>query len=189
MSLEEASRRIIVRSRLKTFIQSYSCFHAPVNHAHKLESPNVEATLRVGEAIGRLAPAGLLVALNGELGSGKTHLVKGIARGLGIPNWQSVNSPTFTLLQTHRGGRLPLHHMDFYRLTGTREPPPELDDALGDNAALKAVEWTECFPDVVANASAALEIACEHVGENMRRLTLHAGGWDATGLWKEIAAL
>src|SRR4051812_28224744 len=75
-------------------------------------------TEALGEDWGRSAQTGLVIALSGDLGSGKTQLVKGIARGLGVS--ARVHSPTFTLVNVYSGGRHPLFHLDLYRLE-TRE--------------------------------------------------------------------
>ena len=78
-------------------------------------SRSAEDTLAVGDAIGRAARPGLVVALQGDLGAGKTVLAKGVARGLGVARWRYVSSPTFTLHNVYRG-RLALHHLDLYRM-------------------------------------------------------------------------
>lgn len=75
-------------------------------------------TQSLGEGWGRAAKSGLVIGLSGDLGAGKTQLVKGIARGLGIP--EQVHSPTFSLVNIYTGGRLTLFHLDLYRLE-TRE--------------------------------------------------------------------
>ncbi len=80
-------------------------------------SRSAEDTLAVGEAVGRAARPGLVVALQGDLGAGKTVLTKGVARGLGVARWRYVSSPTFTLHNVYRG-RLVLHHVDLYRMGG-----------------------------------------------------------------------
>jgi tRNA threonylcarbamoyladenosine biosynthesis protein TsaE len=88
---------------------------------------------------------GAVVALTGDLGSGKTEFVKGLVAGLGSP--AQVTSPTFTLIHEYRGGRLPLFHMDFYRLTTEQEL--ELigfDDYLAE-PGICAIEWANRFPD------------------------------------------
>src|SRR5450755_1141845 len=77
-------------------------------------------TVSLGESWGRAANSGLVIALSGDLGAGKTQLVKGIARGLGISS--RVHSPTFTLVNVYSGGRLTLFHLDLYRL----ETPAQL---------------------------------------------------------------
>jgi tRNA threonylcarbamoyladenosine biosynthesis protein TsaE len=91
-------------------------------------------TLRVGD----------VVALDGELGAGKTHFVKGIAAGLGCDG--DVTSPTFTLVHEYIGGRLPLFHFDFYRLESEDETLRiGLDDYLGAGGAV-VIEWAGKFP-------------------------------------------
>ena len=82
--------------------------------------PNLPATRALGEALGRMAKPGLVVALVGELGAGKTSLVQGLAKGLDVPDPGQVTSPTSTLLKEHHG-RLPLLHPDGFRLKSTSE--------------------------------------------------------------------
>src|SRR3954454_1801758 len=79
-------------------------------------SHSPEETVALGEKWGRAAQAGWVLGLSGDLGAGKTQLVKGIARGLGTP--ARVHSPTYALLNEYGGGRLPLIHIDLYRLNG-----------------------------------------------------------------------
>src|ERR1041384_4353868 len=79
-----------------------------------LISHSPEETLAIGEKWGREAQPGWIIGLSGDLGAGKTQLVKGIARGLGSP--ARLHSPTFALLNEYDGGRLPLFHLDLYRL-------------------------------------------------------------------------
>lgn len=101
--------------------------------------------------LGRLAATelrgGEVFALVGELGSGKTHFVKGLAAGLGYRD--EVTSPTFTLVHEHLGGRFPLYHFDFYRLA-TAEETLRLgfDDYLEGNGIL-AIEWADKFPGLL----------------------------------------
>src|SRR5436190_22306784 len=84
-----------------------------------LISKSPEQTLALGEEWGRQAQRGWVIGLSGDLGAGKTELVKGIARGLGSPG--RVHSPTFALLNEYSGGRLPLFHIDLYRLNNREE--------------------------------------------------------------------
>src|SRR5580698_7176313 len=79
---------------------------------HISHSP--EETQALGEAWGRAAASGLVIGLTGDLGAGKTQLAKGIARGLGVTD--RIHSPTFTLVNQYESGRLPLFHIDLYRL-------------------------------------------------------------------------
>ncbi len=87
--------------------------------SQQLDTNSLEETLRFGEQLGRKLQRGDVVALFGDLGAGKTALVKGIARGLGIT--QEVTSPTFTLVHEYTGGRLPLFHIDLYRLNSPEQ--------------------------------------------------------------------
>jgi tRNA threonylcarbamoyladenosine biosynthesis protein TsaE len=104
-------------------------------------SHSPEETQSLGESWGRSIPRGLVIALCGDLGAGKTQLVKGLARGLGIT--ARVQSPTFALVNTYPGGRLALFHLDLYRLE-----TPQLILAAGLEEYLhpdgiSVIEWAE----------------------------------------------
>jgi len=106
-------------------------------------SAAVEATERLGEAVGAAAEAGDTIALVGDLGAGKTAFVRGLARGLGIAEG-AVASPTFTMVAEHQG-RLPLYHVDLYRLS------PEGADLLSlreyvYGEGVTAIEWGDRLP-------------------------------------------
>ena len=98
-------------------------------------------TEALGEAWGRAAASGLIIALSGDLGAGKTQLVKGLARGLGFSG--RVHSPTFTLVNIYSGGRLTLFHLDLYRLE-TREQilSAGFEEYLNPNG-VAVIEWAE----------------------------------------------
>jgi tRNA threonylcarbamoyladenosine biosynthesis protein TsaE len=108
-------------------------------------------TSAIGRDLAGSLSAGAVVLLSGDLGAGKTAFVRGLAEGLGIDPG-AVSSPTFTLIQEYRGGRLPLHHVDLYRLQ-----PIEVDDLGLDELTLEggvtAIEWPDRlprgFPDAV----------------------------------------
>jgi tRNA threonylcarbamoyladenosine biosynthesis protein TsaE len=101
-------------------------------------------TIAVGRQLGKGLDAGAVVLLSGDLGSGKTAFVRGLAEGLGIDSTQ-VTSPTFTLIQEYHGGRLPLYHADLYRLT-----PREVEDIgleeLANGGGVTAIEWPDRLP-------------------------------------------
>lgn len=98
-------------------------------------------TQSLGEAWGRAAQSGLVIALSGELGAGKTQLVKGLARGLGIN--ARVQSPTFALVNVYPGGRLALFHLDLYRLDRHEQiVAAGLEDYLRPDG-VTVIEWAE----------------------------------------------
>ncbi len=131
-------------------------------------------TAGLGEAWGRAAETGLVLGLSGDLGAGKTQLVKGLARGLGIST--RVHSPTFTLVNIYSGGRLPLFHLDLYRLE-TREQilSAGLEEYLRP-AGVTVIEWAERWVDEgqKIGAGAALSafrwVQIETVSETERRI-------------------
>lgn len=111
--------------------------------------------LALGEAFGRLLRGGDVLLLSGPLGAGKTQFVKGLARGLGIQG--IVNSPTFTLMKPY-SGRLALHHVDLYRLSGEAECHEiGLDDLIAPDTVI-ALEWPERFPRFGAESGIQLDI-------------------------------
>ena len=124
-------------------------------------------TEAVGRDVARLLSAGSVVLLFGELGAGKTAFVRGLAEGLG-GSPDEVSSPTFTLMQEYRGGRIPLVHVDLYRL----DDPREVDDLgleeLGLNSVL-AIEWADKWP---YSPPEALRVSIAHAGENERLVTV-----------------
>lgn len=106
--------------------------------------PNTAATQQLGQKLGQFLPAGAVILLNGNLGSGKTTLVQGLGAGLGIED--AIASPTFTLINEYTEGRVPLYHVDLYRLT-----PPETDGLYletyweGEEVepGILAIEWAD----------------------------------------------
>lgn len=109
-----------------------------------------EETAAVGRALAVDLAPGSVVLLFGDLGSGKTALVRGLGEGLGV-RADDVTSPTFTLIQEYRGGRLPLFHVDLYRLNDPREVEDLGLDELAADGVL-AIEWAEKLPRAPAPA-------------------------------------
>lgn len=107
--------------------------------AFVIETASPAATRQVARAVGALAPPGLVLGLEGDLGSGKTCFVQGLARGLGVPAEVYVTSPSYTLINTY-AGRLPLHHVDLYRLGADDLEGIGLFDLLRTRAVV-AIEW------------------------------------------------
>lgn len=119
---------------------------------------SAEQTLSLGERLGRALRGGEVLALSGPLGAGKTCLVKGLSRGMGVPDDEPVTSPTFVLIREYVGRGLTLYHCDAYRLNS----PQELVDlGLGDlwqqPDAVVAIEWADRFPGLLPRGSIGIE--------------------------------
>jgi len=126
-------------------------------------------TESLGEAWGRVARSGLVIALSGDLGAGKTQLVKGLARGLGIT--ARVHSPTFTLVNVYTGGRLTLYHLDLYRLeTQEQIVSAGLEDYLRPDG-VAVIEWAERMANDEFRMTNLRRVKIEILGENERRIS------------------
>ena len=128
-----------------------------------------EETAAIGRQLAPSLAAESVVLLSGDLGTGKTAFVRGLAEGLGVSPAE-VSSPTFTLIQEYRGGRLPLLHVDLYRLNDAREIEDLGLDELGNGAVL-AIEWADKLTHPPRDA---IRVAIEHAGETGRRITVEA---------------
>ena len=125
-------------------------------------------TEALGQAWGRDAQSGLVIALSGDLGAGKTQLVKGIARGLGVST--RVHSPTFTLVNVYPGGRLTLFHLDLYRL----ETPAQIlsagvEEYLSPNG-VAVIEWAERILNGEFRIANLRRVNIEAISEFERRI-------------------
>ncbi len=128
-----------------------------------------EETIAFGRMLTELLAPPKLVLLRGDLGAGKTTLVKGIAAAFEAAAEEDVTSPTFTLVHEYRGPRATLYHIDLYRIDTPRELETlGLDDLRSDNSVL-LIEWGEKFPRFVRERD--VEIVLERVGENERKIT------------------
>jgi tRNA threonylcarbamoyladenosine biosynthesis protein TsaE len=127
----------------------------------------------LGEKLAKSATTPQLVELVGDLGGGKTTLVKGIAKGLGIT--QTVTSPTFNIHRTYKApnGKV-LEHFDLYRLDDDEIVLNELDDALSDNNAIVCVEWADHFHEHLTDDRLIIE--CHFVSEDERKFIIMATG-------------
>ena len=119
-------------------------------------------TIRLGELIGRALEPGDLVLLYGELGAGKTTLVRGMARGAGYRG--RVSSPTFALAHVYRGNPLTLHHLDLYRLKEGQTDELGLDELLNDPRGAVVVEW----PQAARWPKRRIEIRLSHAKSGRR---------------------
>ena len=151
-----------------------------------VETHSTEETLDLGRRIGGAAARGDVLALVGELGSGKTRLAKGIAEGLRAATARDVVSPTFVLCREYLDGRIPFYHFDAYRLRGAAdlEAIGAADVFAGDG--LSVVEWADRAPQALPPDH--LEVRLEVTGEQARRLTFTPRGPQAERLLAEVRA-
>ena len=137
---------------------------------NELLTRSAEETIAFGRKLATDLSPPLMVLLRGDLGAGKTTLVKGIAEGFGAARADDVTSPTFTLVHEYRGPDVILYHVDLYRIDTQRELETlGLDDLLAPNCIL-LIEWGEKFPRLQREQN--LEIALERVAETERRIIL-----------------
>jgi len=140
--------------------------------AEVLETASAAETEALGARLTERLRPGDVVLLSGELGTGKTTLVRGACRALGVTD--PVTSPTFTIGQTYGGGRLPVSHLDLYRLrTLDGEDPALLEDYLRPDG-VAFVEWPGAGAGRLDRP--ALEIRLAHVAEDRRRIEIIAEG-------------
>ena len=149
----------------------------------KYTTNSPEETFALGQKIGSLIDDPMVLALSGDLGSGKTVFVQGLARGLDVPPDYYITSPTFTLVNEYPG-RLRLFHIDLYRLDhfGDLEDIG-LHDILS-NRAVVAIEWAEKLPEDFA--SNYIKIDFKIIDDDTRKINLIAYGHDATVLIKAL---
>lgn len=135
-----------------------------------IRTRSAEDTMNLGERLGRELEPGDVVALYGELGSGKTTLTKGLARGLGVPT--EVFSPTFTLIHEHPGGRIPLYHVDLYRLEDEEEVwNLGIEDYLYGNG-VTIIEWAERMPSLLPEVRLDLKLVV--TGDEEREISMES---------------
>jgi tRNA threonylcarbamoyladenosine biosynthesis protein TsaE len=146
---------------------------APAATSRQLTSADPAATSRLGRALGTVAQAGDLVCLWGDLGAGKTHLAKAFAVGLGVS--ETVTSPSFVLMAEYVG-RLPLFHIDPYRLASAEDALAGglIDERQREGVTL--VEWPERLGDALP--AARLDVRIDGTGDEPRSITLVAGSDD-----------
>jgi tRNA threonylcarbamoyladenosine biosynthesis protein TsaE len=142
---------------------------------HAVTTHSELETVAAGRDLAAQLSAGSVILLVGDLGAGKTAFVRGLAEGLGV-GAEEVSSPTFTIMQEYRGGRLPLFHVDLYRL----DDPREIDDLGLDELTadgVLAIEWADKLPQ----PPQAIRVVIEHAGDTERRLSVTGEGLRAEG--------
>ena len=134
----------------------------------EITTHSAEETIAFGRTLGSLLVPPKLVLLRGDLGAGKTTLVKGIAAAFEAAAEEDVTSPTFTLIHEYRGPKATLYHIDLYRIDTPRELETlALDDLRSENSIL-LIEWGEKFPWLAMERD--VEIAFERNGETDRTI-------------------
>jgi tRNA threonylcarbamoyladenosine biosynthesis protein TsaE len=134
---------------------------------------SAEETIALGRSLAGMLTPPRLVLLRGDLGAGKTTLVKGIAEAFQAASAEDVTSPTFTLVHEYRGPRVNLYHIDLYRVDTPRQLETlGLDDLIADNSIL-LIEWGEKFPHLRQDQD--MEIVLERLGEDERKIQLITG--------------
>ncbi|MCS7310458.1 MAG: tRNA (adenosine(37)-N6)-threonylcarbamoyltransferase complex ATPase subunit type 1 TsaE [Armatimonadetes bacterium] len=146
-----------------------------------VQTHSAEQTRQLGATLAQLLQPGDIVWLRGELGSGKTTLAQGIARGLGVE--ELVLSPTFTLIREHRG-RLPFFHADAYRLEGAEQAADLGLQEYFERGGVFAIEWAERIADALPEER--LEVLLEGGAGEHRRITLTAHGARYTQRWRQL---
>ncbi|MCP4172523.1 MAG: tRNA (adenosine(37)-N6)-threonylcarbamoyltransferase complex ATPase subunit type 1 TsaE, partial [Fuerstiella sp.] len=138
------------------------------------QSQSEDETLHLGQQIGRLLSSGLTIAMDGQLGSGKTQLARAICLGLEIHD-ELVNSPTFVLMQSYPGGRLPVCHFDTYQLGDMDEfLAIGAEDYLNDENIVCLIEWAELVQPVLPKDHLSIRIL--QTGEESREFQVSSGG-------------
>ncbi|MDO8140882.1 MAG: tRNA (adenosine(37)-N6)-threonylcarbamoyltransferase complex ATPase subunit type 1 TsaE [Candidatus Brocadiales bacterium] len=137
------------------------------------KSTSSEETIRFGERLGKLLAPGHVVALVGELGAGKTTMVKGIVRGLGVIDKRAVKSPTFALVHRYEG-RIPIYHFDAYRLGSNQEMLAIGSDEMVYGNGVSIIEWADKVPECLPEEY--LKITLIAVSENERTIEMRGYG-------------
>ena len=131
---------------------------------------SAEETIALGRSLAAALAPPKIVLLRGDLGAGKTTLVKGIARAFDAADEEDVTSPTFTLIHEYRGPRVNVYHVDLYRIDTPRQLETlGLDDLMTENSVL-LLEWGEKFQRFADERD--VEIQIESLGEDERRIRL-----------------
>ena len=137
----------------------------------EFEFNNVEQTTELGISLGKLLNPGDIVCLTGDLGTGKTHITKGIAKGLDIDD--NITSPTFTIVNEYDNGRLKLNHFDVYRVSDPDEVYAIGFDDYIFSDAVSIIEWANYIEEILPKDLLHINIEKDFSkGENYRKITL-----------------
>jgi tRNA threonylcarbamoyladenosine biosynthesis protein TsaE len=148
--------------------------------------PSPAATQEFGRRLGERLFSGAVVALVGQLGAGKTFLCRAIASGLGVPDTRIVTSPTFVLAQEYEGGRLPVYHLDVYRLPGESEFVASGAGEYFEGDGVCLIEWADRIRGALPGDHLRIELVA--TGPEERRATLSATGPRHAALLAQLAS-
>nr|MBA5588802.1 tRNA (adenosine(37)-N6)-threonylcarbamoyltransferase complex ATPase subunit type 1 TsaE [Anaerobacillus isosaccharinicus]QOY37803.1 tRNA (adenosine(37)-N6)-threonylcarbamoyltransferase complex ATPase subunit type 1 TsaE [Anaerobacillus isosaccharinicus] len=145
----------------------------------KVHTSSPEETMELANRLGKLLEPSSVITLEGDLGAGKTHFTKGLAKGLEVK--RTVNSPTFTIIKEYKG-RMPLYHMDVYRVCEADEDLGFDEYFYGDGVTV--VEWASLINEQLPAERLAIEI--KHGGEDKREIFINPKGERYILLCKEL---
>lgn len=146
-------------------------------------SENPEETFFIGKTIGENLTVNDIVALVGDLGTGKTSLTQGIARGIGVPEENRITSPSFTLINEYQG-RLNLYHFDLYRLTGTRDIEDMGYEEYLFGEGVSVIEWADKIKDILPEQT--MFISFKYLDENKREIVISGDNKKVTKISNEL---
>ncbi|SFB06499.1 tRNA (adenosine(37)-N6)-threonylcarbamoyltransferase complex ATPase subunit type 1 TsaE [Clostridium frigidicarnis] len=136
---------------------------------------NVEETLEIGRKIGEKANSGDIFCLIGDLGTGKTHITKGIAKGLNVSD--NITSPTFNIVNEYDSGRLKLYHFDVYRVNDPDEIYAIGFDEYIFSDGVSIIEWANYIEELIPEEYLLIKIEKQlHLGDNVRKIILESFG-------------
>lgn len=149
----------------------------------QVEVTDAAETIAIGEKLAMSLQGGELILLDGDLGAGKTTFTKGLAKGLGIT--RNIKSPTFTLIREYSMGRLPLYHMDVYRLEETGGADLGLEEYF-NSSGVSVVEWSQFIQAELPSEYLLVQLKKDPDNDDKRTLTFEAHGKKYQKLLEEL---
>lgn len=135
---------------------------------YTLSTNNINETIYIGKILGQLLNSKILIGLNGDMGSGKTYLTKGIALGLNIED--NIKSPTFNLINEYTNGKINLYHFDVYRLNSLDELFLIGFDDYIKNDGIKIIEWSSLIKNILPKDTNYIKICKSNTNQNCRTI-------------------
>jgi tRNA threonylcarbamoyladenosine biosynthesis protein TsaE len=148
-----------------------------------VQSQSTSETIRIGKQIGSQLHPGDVVALVGELGTGKTHFIKGLASGAGVKRSRYITSPSFTLIHEYHG-KIPFYHIDLFRLKTEKEAEGLGLEEYFQGEGITAVEWADKIPAYLPQEMLWIEIC--YTGEHQRSIEIRPKGTRYEAVVKEL---